>query len=122
MGHSVLVAEDDASIVEALQFLMESAGFNLHIARDGNEALAYLKNHVPDLILLDVMMPGCDGFEVATTVRNDPRCKDVRILMLTAKTRPIDEQKAKEIGVDAFVTKPFSTRDVVAKVKALLEE
>lgn len=120
LTHSVLVVEDDDSIVEALNFLMETAGFTVRIARDGLEAIDMAKQSVPDLMILDVMLPGCDGFEVARDVRARNNSKDIPILMLTAKNRPIDQEKAMELGVNAFMTKPFSTREVVEKVKQML--
>ena len=120
MTHSVLVVEDDDSIVEALNFLMETAGFTVRIARDGLEAIDMAKQSTPDLMILDVMLPGCDGFEVARDVRARNNSKDTPILMLTAKNRPIDQEKATELGVNAFMTKPFSTREVVEKVKQML--
>ena len=120
MSQSVLVVEDDDSIVEALSFLMEKAGFDVRIARTGTQAIEMVAEATPELMLLDIMMPGCDGFEVTRAVRENPKCGDVKILMLTAKNRPIDEQKAYDLGVDIFMTKPFSTRDVVERAKQLL--
>ena len=117
---SVLVAEDEEPIVEALCFLMEEAGFSVRVASDGPSALSMVADAPPDLMLLDVMMPGCDGFEVARAVRRDPRFRNVRILMLTAKNREIDRRKAEGLGVDGYVTKPFSNRDIVERVKSLL--
>lgn len=117
---SVLVAEDEEPIVEALRFLMEEAGLSVRVAPDGPTALRMVEAAPPDLMLLDVMMPGCDGFEVARAVRGDPRSRNVRILMLTAKSREIDRRKGEALAVDGYVTKPFSNRDVVARVKSLL--
>lgn len=117
---SVLVAEDEEPIVEALSFLMEQAGLSVRVAPDGPTALRMVEAAPPDLMLLDVMMPGCDGFEVARAVRSDPRYRNVRILMLTAKNRPIDRRTGQELAVDGYVTKPFSNSDVVERVKALL--
>ncbi len=120
MSFSVLVAEDERNIVESLSFLMTRAGLGVHVTYDGPSTLRFLEAEVPDLILLDVMMPGCDGFDVLRAVRGNPALKDVRIIMLTAKGREIDRRKGVELGVDDYITKPFSTRDVVARVKALL--
>jgi two-component system alkaline phosphatase synthesis response regulator PhoP len=117
---SVLVAEDEEPIVEALSFLMEQAGLSVRVAPDGPTALRMVEAAPPDLMLLDVMMPGCDGFEVARAVRSDPRYRNVRILMLTAKNRPIDRRAGQDLAVDGYVTKPFSNSDVVERVKALL--
>jgi two-component system alkaline phosphatase synthesis response regulator PhoP len=118
--YSVLVAEDEETIIESLRFLMDKAGYRVLVARDGPAALRMVEAELPDLMLLDVMMPGCDGFEVARLVRSNPRLRDVRILMLTAKGREIDRRKGFELGVDGYITKPFSTRELVDRVKSLL--
>lgn len=120
MAYSVLVAEDERNIVESLSFLMTRAGLGVRIAYDGPTTLRMIDEDAPDLILLDVMMPGCDGFDIVRAVRGNAALKDVRIIMLTAKGREIDRRKGMELGVDDYITKPFSTRDVVARVKALL--
>lgn len=117
---SVLVVEDERAIAESLTFLMERAGFSVRVAYDGLKALEMIERKPPDLILLDVMMPGCDGFEVARTIRANATLRDIRIVMVTAKGQDIDRRKGRELGVDDYITKPFSTRDVVARVKALL--
>jgi|TARA_R110000803_G_scaffold41084_4_gene88503 two-component system alkaline phosphatase synthesis response regulator PhoP len=117
----VLIAEDEETIVESLSFLMEKEGYDVSVATDGQTAIKMITRDIPDMVLLDVMMPGCDGFEVVRAVRADPKTKPIPIMMLTAKTREVDRRKGLELGVDDFVTKPFSTRDVVSRVKALLE-
>ncbi|NIZ01692.1 response regulator transcription factor [Thalassospira lucentensis] len=117
----VLIAEDEETIVESLSFLMDKEGYDVSVATDGQTAINMIARDTPDMVLLDVMMPGCDGFEVVRAVRADPRTKSIPIMMLTAKTREVDRRKGLELGVDDFVTKPFSTRDVVSRVKALLE-
>lgn len=117
----VLIAEDEETIVESLSFLMEKEGYDVSVATDGRTAISMITRDVPDMVLLDVMMPVCDGFEVVRAMRNDANTKQIPIMMLTAKTREVDRRKGLELGVDDFVTKPFSTRDVVSRVKALLE-
>lgn len=117
----VLIAEDEETIVESLSFLMEKEGYDVSVATDGRTAISMIARDVPDMVLLDVMMPVCDGFEVVRAARNDPNTRQIPIMMLTAKTREVDRRKGLELGVDDFVTKPFSTRDVVSRVKALLE-
>ncbi|WP_417846314.1 response regulator transcription factor [Thalassospira povalilytica] len=117
----VLIAEDEETIVESLSFLMEKEGYDVRVATDGQTAISMIARDAPDMVLLDVMMPGCDGFEVVRAVRNDANTKLIPIMMLTAKTREVDRRKGLELGVDDFVTKPFSTRDVVSRVRALLE-
>lgn len=122
MTISVLVAEDERNISESLRFLMNRQGYDVRLAQDGREALDLLEGGmVPDLLLLDIMMPGCDGFAVARAVRANPAFDKVRIIMLTAKGRDVDRRKGLELGVDDYILKPFSTRDVVARVRALLE-
>lgn len=122
MTQSVLIVEDDDSIVEALNFLMETAGFDVRIARDGPTAIEMATSSTPDLMILDVMLPGCDGFEVARNIRATPSSQNTPILMLTAKNRPVDIEKANELEVNEFMTKPFSTREVVDKVKMMLSD
>ncbi len=117
----VLIAEDEETIVESLSFLMEKEGYDVSVATDGRTAISMITRDIPDMVLLDVMMPVCDGFEVVRAVRGDSNTRQVPIMMLTAKTREVDRRKGLELGVDDFVTKPFSTRDVVSRVKALLE-
>ncbi len=116
----VLIAEDEETIVESLSFLMEKEGYDVSVATDGQTAISMIARDVPDMVLLDVMMPGCDGFEVVRAMRGNANTKLIPIMMLTAKTREVDRRKGLELGVDDFVTKPFSTRDVVSRVRALL--
>ena len=120
MAHTVLVAEDERNLVEALSFLMRRAGFEVSIARDGPTTVEMTRTTHPDLVLLDIMLPGFDGFEVVSAIKRD--CPDKRplIVMLTAKGHERDRRKALELGVDDYVTKPFSNRDVVERVRALL--
>lgn len=120
MALSVLVADDEPNIVLSLQFLMNQAGFDVRVARDGDEAIAMIEERVPDLVLLDVMMPKKDGYEVCQTIRNNPAWKDMRIIMLTAKGREVEREKGMAMGADEYITKPFSTRYVVERVKQLL--
>lgn len=120
MGHRVLVVEDEPHIVESLSFLMKQAGFEVAVARDGAAALRVMESRPPDLILLDVMMPRRDGFDVCRTIRANPDWNGVRIVILSAKGRDQERRKGLELGADDYVTKPFSTRDVVERVRALL--
>ncbi len=120
LSHSVLVAEDERNIAESLTFLMEKAGLDVRVAYDGPTALRMVGERTPDLVLLDLMIPGCDGFEVLRRLRDNPNWRAMRVLILTAKGREIDRRKAQDLGVDDYMTKPFSTRDVVKRVQALL--
>lgn len=120
MVKSILVVEDEPNIVLSLQFLMKKAGFDVRVARDGDEALAAVEVQTPDLILLDVMIPKRDGYDVCQTIRANPAWQDVYIIMLTAKGREVDREKGLALGANDYVTKPFSTRDLTEKVKQIL--
>ena len=120
MPASVLVVDDEASIVLSLEFLMKQAGFRVRVANDGEAALAAVAEDPPDLILLDAMMPKRNGFDVCQTIRANPDWSRVRILMLTAKGRDVERDKGLALGADDYITKPFSTREVVDRVKLLL--
>jgi two-component system, OmpR family, alkaline phosphatase synthesis response regulator PhoP len=118
---SILVVEDEPNIVLSLQFLMKKAGFEVRVARDGEEALAAVLDRAPDLILLDVMIPKRDGYDVCQTIRANPEWKNIYIIMLTAKGREVDREKGIALGANDYVTKPFSTRDLTEKVKQILD-
>jgi Response regulators consisting of a CheY-like receiver domain and a winged-helix DNA-binding domain len=120
MVKSILVVEDEPNIVLSLQFLMKKAGFDVRVARDGDEALAAVEVQTPDLILLDVMIPKRDGYDVCQTIRANPDWQEVYIIMLTAKGREVDREKGLALGANDYVTKPFSTRDLTEKVKQIL--
>jgi len=120
VAQSILVAEDERNLVEALSFLMQRAGYEVHVARDGPATVEMAGRLSPDLVLLDIMLPGFDGFEVVEAIRRVPGGQRPRIVMLTAKGHERDRRKALELGVDDYVTKPFSNRDVVDRVRALL--
>jgi DNA-binding response OmpR family regulator len=117
---SVLIADDDPNIVLSLEFLMRQAGYRVRVARDGEAALAAVAEEPPDLLLLDVMMPHRSGYDVCQTIRADPALNRVRIVMLTAKGRDVERTKGLALGADDYVTKPFSTREVVARVREIL--
>lgn len=116
----ILVADDEPNIVISLEYLMKREGYTVLVARDGQEALDVIVRDRPDLVLLDVMMPKKTGYEVCQAVRAIDDLQATRILMLTAKGRDTDLAKGVALGADAYMTKPFSTRDLVQKVKDLL--
>lgn len=120
MTKKVLIVDDEPNIVISVEFLMRREGFEVLVARDGEEGLARIQAARPDLVVLDVMMPKLDGFEVCKAVRADPTLGGVRILMLTAKGRAAEISKGLALGADAYIPKPFATRELVAKVKELL--
>ena len=120
MSCKILIADDEPNIVISLEYLMKREGFEVHVARDGEEALVLLKRERPRLVLLDVMMPKKTGCEVCQALRADDSLKDTRVLMLTAKGRATDVAKGLAMGADAYMTKPFSTKELVQKVRELL--
>jgi DNA-binding response OmpR family regulator len=120
MGRTVLIVDDEPNIVRSLQFLMTQAGYEVRVARDGEQALEEIANNQPDLVLLDAMMPKRDGFDVCQTIRSNPNWGGVRIIMLTAKGREIEREKGLALGADDYITKPFSTKEVVAQVEKVL--
>ena len=120
MSKKVLIADDEQNIVISVEFLMRREGFEVSVAHDGEAALERIRADKPDLVLLDVMMPKKSGFEVCEALRADPAQAGLRIVMLTAKGRDTEVAKGLAIGADAYVTKPFSTKDLVAQVKTML--
>ena len=119
MPRKVLIVDDEPNIVTSLTFLMKKSGFETSVARDGDEALAEVERFRPDLVLLDVMMPKRDGFEVCQKLRAGGHTQ-LKIILLTAKGRETEVAKGLAVGADAYVTKPFSTRDLVDQVSRLL--
>jgi DNA-binding response OmpR family regulator len=117
----ILIVDDEPNIVIALEFLMRRHGFDVRVARNGEEALAAVADFQPDVVLLDVMMPVKDGYQVAQEIRADPELKGTRIIMLTAKGRDTEISKGMAVGADAYVTKPFSTHELIAQIKRVLE-
>jgi DNA-binding response OmpR family regulator len=120
MASRVLIADDEPNIVISLEFLMKQQGYETRVARDGDEALVEVESFRPDLVLLDVMLPRRNGFEVCQKLRADGWA-DLRIVMLTAKGRDIEIEKGLALGADAYVTKPFSTGELVERVAGMLE-
>jgi DNA-binding response OmpR family regulator len=122
MAKKVLIVDDEANIVISLEFLMEQAGYELQIAHNGEEALEQVAAFEPDLILLDVMMPYINGFDVCRRVRENPDWQNIKIIMLTAKGREVEMAKGLALGADAYVTKPFSTKELLTQVRHILED
>jgi DNA-binding response OmpR family regulator len=120
MSKRVLIADDEPNIVVSLEFLMKREGHQVSVARDGAAALEAIRRDRPDLVLLDVMMPRLSGFEVCQSVRADETLAGVKILMLTAKGRDTDLAQGLGVGADAYMTKPFSTKELAAKVRQML--
>ena len=120
MGKRILIADDETNIVASLEFLMQQAGYETEVATDGAQALALAGSFRPDLVLLDIMFPVRNGFEVCQELKSRPETRSIKIVMLSAKGRDVEVAKAMELGADAYVTKPFSTRELVAKVRQML--
>ena len=120
MTHKVLIADDEPNILISLEFLMKREGHQVLVARTGTEALETIVRERPALVLLDVMMPGKSGYEVCQAVRADESLAGVKILMLTAKGRDTDVAQGLGVGADAYMTKPFSTKDLAARVREML--
>lgn len=120
MAKKVLIADDEPNIVASLQFLMARGGYEVAVARNGEEALALVETFAPDLVLLDVMMPQRSGYDVCQRMRHRADWGHIKILMLSAKGREAEVSKGLSLGADAYVTKPFSNRELVARVRALL--
>ncbi len=117
----ILIVDDEPSIVLSLEYLMKEAGYEVKTANDGNTALQLIQSHLPDLVLLDVNLPQRNGYEICRAIRNEPAHRRIRIIMLTAKGSDIEREKGMSLGADNYITKPFSTQEVLDKVKALLD-
>ena len=120
MSASILVADDEPNIVLSLEFLLKQAGFRVRTVSDGEAALAAIAQEPPDLVLLDVMIPGRDGYAVCQEIRSNPAWRGMRIIMLTAKGGDIQREKGLSLGADDYVTKPFSTRELVERIRRML--
>jgi two-component system alkaline phosphatase synthesis response regulator PhoP len=121
MTRKLLIADDEPNILISLEYLLKREGYQVTVARDGQEALDAVGRECPDLLLLDVMMPRKNGFEVCQALRADERFAALKILMLTAKGRDTDVAKGQALGADAYMTKPFATRELVQKIADMLE-
>lgn len=120
MSKRVLLAEDEPNIVESLTFLLTRAGFEVAVESNGRRALDAALGDVPDVLILDVMLPGLDGYEILRQLRSDPRTDKLPVVMLTAKGQREDRETALECGADVFITKPFANAEVIAAIKQLV--
>jgi DNA-binding response OmpR family regulator len=120
MKKRVLIADDEANIVASLEFLMEQAGFDVKVAANGDQALELAASFSPDLVLLDIMLPKKSGYEVCQRLKSDPATRGMKVVMVSAKGRDVEIAKGVELGADAYVVKPFSTRELVDKVREML--
>jgi len=120
VSHRVLIVDDEPNIVISLEYLLKKEGFDICVATDGEAALRLAAEFRPDLVLLDVMMPKKSGFEVCEALRADVSLADLKIIMLTAKGRETEITKGLALGANSYITKPFSTKDLVVQIKNLL--
>lgn len=120
MSKKILIVDDEPNIVTSLEFMMKREGFEVSIATDGDAAIEMVTALRPDLVLLDVMMPKRSGFEVCEMIRGLPELSATKIVMLTAKGRDTEVAKGLAMGADAYVTKPFSTKELAARIKEIL--
>jgi len=120
MVRRILIVDDEPNIVTLLEFLMRGSDYEVRVARNGEEALRRAESFRPDLVLLDVMMPQRSGFEVCQKIRENPALRDVKIVILTAKGRDLEKDRGLNLGANAYVTKPFSTKELMNTVRGLL--
>ena len=117
----ILIADDNENIREALSYLLEDEGYKLWLAKDGTETLAKVKEILPDILFLDIMMPEMNGYEVCRIIKEDPRLKKTYVIMLTAKGQVAEQERGKEVGADEYIVKPFSPMEILAKIKQILD-
>ena len=122
MPKEILIVDDEPDVVVPIQFLMEQQGYLVMVAERGEDALDLIYQYKPDLVILDIMLPGIDGYEVCEIIRLDPNFRDVKIIFLTARDREVDIAKGLSLGADAYITKPFLNTELVTKVGELLEK
>lgn len=118
----ILIAEDDANILISLDYLMRKNGYEVYVAENGEEAVKLANEHKPHVVLLDIMMPKLDGYDVCRTIKSQKETAHAKIIFLSAKGKEEDVQKGLEMGASAYITKPFSTAEIVMKVKELIQK
>jgi DNA-binding response OmpR family regulator len=117
----ILIADDEHKIVMTLEYTFRKLGFEVFIARDGSEVLELLKDEIPDVILLDIMMPNVDGYTTIQEIKKQEKLKDCKVVFLSAKTNPADIERGLSLGANAYITKPYSIKKLVQQVDELLE-
>jgi len=120
MSKKVLIADDEPNIVTSLEYLMQKKGYEVRIARNGDEALALVESFLPDVVLLDVMMPRKSGYDVCQQIRERPDWQHIKVVMLSAKGSEAEVNKGLSLGADSYVTKPFSNQELIARIDGLL--
>lgn len=116
----ILIADDNDNIREALSYLLEDEGYSLWLAKDGVETVAKVKEVLPDIVFLDIMMPEMNGYDVCRLIKNDPALKKTYVIMLTAKGQVAEQERGREVGADEYIVKPFSPMEILAKIKNIL--
>lgn len=121
IGKKVLVVDDEANLTRSVAFILRKEGYEVEVASNGEEAIAKARSLKPSLILLDIMMPKKNGYEVCQEIREDPELRSIYVIMLTAKGQAVDREKGMSFGADDFITKPFSPGIIVEKVNEALK-
>ena len=116
----VLVVDDDPYILMSVEFLMKKNGYDVMVARNGLEALDLVERQVPDVVLLDIMMPDVDGYQICTHIKNSDKLKQIKVVFMSAKTKDTDIQKGYDLGASLYIIKPFSTRELAKQINALM--
>ncbi|HCK09700.1 MAG TPA: DNA-binding response regulator [Candidatus Latescibacteria bacterium] len=119
-NHTILLIEDEPDILDVVRYNLEQAGYGILAAGDGEEGLALAMSEIPDLVVLDLMLPGLDGMDVCKALRGGEQTRDIPVLMLTARRDEVDRVRGLELGADDYVVKPFSPRELVLRVRAIL--
>lgn len=119
-AQKILVVDDDPYILMSLEFLMKKNGFDVMVARNGTEALEIVDKQIPRLVLLDIMMPDVDGYAICKHIKSNKKLKDAKVVFMSAKTKEADIQKGYDLGASLYITKPFSTRDLMKQIRELL--
>jgi len=120
MKNKILIVDDEPNIVMSLEYTFKKQDFEVFIARDGSEALEILKHHVPNIVLLDIMMPNVDGYQTLIDIKNTDSLKDTKVVFLTAKNKASDIEKGLRLGADKYLTKPFSVKKIVSEIMELV--
>lgn len=120
MNNKILLVDDEPNILLSLDFLMRKAGYQVLLARNGTEALQSIEEHLPKLVILDIMMPDVDGYQICKTIKSTKKFQSIKVLFLSAKSKDSDIAKGINIGADAYITKPFANKNLLDKVKELL--
>ncbi|WP_397362984.1 response regulator transcription factor [Olleya sp. R77988] len=120
MKKKILIVDDEPNIVMSLEYTFKKQDFEVFIARDGSEAMEILKHQIPNVVLLDIMMPNVDGYQTLTHIKSTDKLKDTKVVFLTAKNKASDIEKGLKLGADKYLTKPFSVKKIVSEILELV--